>query len=378
VSGRLKPLPEVSAEDAAFIDDMIAKKYVPYQNIPDGPGKTEEEIRALGQMLFPFSPFSFQLAMCVYDWTTPSFTRLVFLKIFEYTKYTGKGQPPIPIDQHSVARKIWTSDWGLYTAQDRDFMHSFMMKPAWSLLDTELQLMNNHTELHHFSDIENRLLSAAMQGLPRTSASSHLQLFSGQPDIYQLGLDHFGIEFLECPSNDGPISKPLADSFKAAITTYISEGKTITTKMVWSFTNNIYHAMHYSNGILLVANHPGDSLIWENAAYITPLSDDPKKTEYAFMAGTQFKVERVNQVEVMNSQLVVIILQPQPHTEQTITTHEIPYEARKGLPRPLKGDEVMHLVEAYKPAPGLPHTQNKTGGRRCACTLWKHAAWSKL
>lgn len=67
VSGRLKPLPDVFAEDATFIDDMIAQKYVPSQNIPDAPGKTVEEIKALGQRLFPFSPYSLQLAMCVYD-----------------------------------------------------------------------------------------------------------------------------------------------------------------------------------------------------------------------------------------------------------------------------------------------------------------------
>lgn len=367
MSGILKPLPEVSAEDAAFIDDMIAQKYVPYQNIPEGPGKTEGEIKTLGKMLFPFSPFSFQLAMCVYDWTTASFARLVFLKIFEYTKYTGKGQPPVPIDQHSVAQEIWTSNWDPYTAQDPDFMHSFMMRPAWSLLDVELQLMNVRTDLHHFSDVENRLLSAAMQALPRTSVFSHWQLFSGQLDIYQLGLDHFGIEFLEHPFNKGPISKPLIEEFKTAITTYISEGKTITTKMVWSFTNSIDDAIHYSNGILLVANHTGDSWVWETAAYVTPLSDDPKKTEYTFMPGTQFEVESIDQATVKNKQVVVITLRPTPNTEQTVTTLEIPDEAREGLPRPLKGDEVAHLVKAYRPALELPHTRNKTGGRRCAC-----------
>lgn len=75
VSGKLKPLPSVRAADAAFIDTMIEGRYVPYPKIPDAPGKSMEEIETLGRRLFPFTPFSFQLAMCVYDWTTASFTR---------------------------------------------------------------------------------------------------------------------------------------------------------------------------------------------------------------------------------------------------------------------------------------------------------------
>ena len=77
---------------------MIEQKYVRYQDIPDAPGKTVEEIRALGLRLFPFSPFSFQLVICVYDRTNASFTRMVFLKIFEYSVYTGAKGLFIPID----------------------------------------------------------------------------------------------------------------------------------------------------------------------------------------------------------------------------------------------------------------------------------------
>lgn len=137
---------------------------MPYQNIPDAPGKTVEEITALGQRLFPFTPHSFQLAMCVYDWTTASFTRMVFLKIFEYT---GVGQAPFPIDQRSIAQLIWASAWKPYKPSDADFMHSFMhsfmMAPAASLQAAETQLAAVAPELHRFSAAENRLLFAALQ-----------------------------------------------------------------------------------------------------------------------------------------------------------------------------------------------------------------------
>lgn len=351
---------------------MIAEKYVPYQNIPEGAGKTVEELKALGERLFPFSHFSFQLAMRVYDWTTASFARLVFMKIFQYR---GIEQTPFPIDQPSITQQIWMSKWGTYTPQDPYFMKSFMMKPASSQQDVQTQLENVATELHKFSDVQNRLLSAAMQALPRTSIMPKSQLFSGQMDIYQLGLEHFGIEFLECPLNKGPVSESLTFAFESATTSYVSQGKTITTKMVWSFTDSVKDAMHYSNGILLVANCPGDSWVWETAAYVTPLSDDPTKTEYTFMAGSQFEVQSVeHQVTIGGKEVVVITLQPKPSMkpkpsiEQAVTRLKIPEIARReGLPGAPKGGEYEHFVACSAASRFNFMPGQKTGGRRRAC-----------
>jgi hypothetical protein len=63
----LKPLLIISDSDTKFMDEMISAKYVSYQGTLDGPGKSVEEIRALGNQFFPFSPYNFQLAMEVYD-----------------------------------------------------------------------------------------------------------------------------------------------------------------------------------------------------------------------------------------------------------------------------------------------------------------------
>ncbi|KAI8966498.1 hypothetical protein F5Y11DRAFT_309491 [Daldinia sp. FL1419] len=364
VSGKLKPLPEVSKKDAEYMSEMIKRKYVPYQKIPDAPGKTEEQIRTLGLQLFPFSPFSFQLAMSVYDWTTASFTRMVFLKIFEYT---GISASPFPIDQKSIAKEIWASNWPPYTPQDEYFMNSFMMKPASTLEDVETQLSNVSDELHEFSNVQNRLLSAAILALPRTSILSRPRLFSGQVDIYQLGLDHFGIEFLECPLNNGPAGTELIFAFADAMSNYISTGKIITTKMVWSFTDNLKDAMHYSNGIILMANCPGDTLVWESAAYVTDISDDPKKTEYVFAPETRFEVKSVNQAKVDDRSIVVIELEPKAAEKQSITDHNIIQEAR-GLTNLPRMGEVAQEVQEWKTAEGHPpHTEHQFGGRRCAC-----------
>ena len=207
VIGRLKPLPTISADDIAFIDKKIKDKFVPYQNIPDAPGKTCAEIKKLGKQFFPFTPHSFQLAMCVYDWTTASFARMVFLKVFEYTGL--KADPDYPLNESEVAKMIWESNWKSYTPKNKDYMNSFLMKPAASLDDVKKQLEVVSKELQNFSVVENRLLSAAISALPRTSVSSKGRLYSGQVDIYQFGLDRFGTEFLECPLNKGPVSESI-------------------------------------------------------------------------------------------------------------------------------------------------------------------------
>lgn len=365
VSGTLKPLPRVSADDANFISTMIMEDYVPYPDIYDSPGLTVEEIKALGRKLFPFSPYSFQLAMCVYDWTTASFTRMVFMKIFEYT---GLPPEPFPVDLKSIACEIWASNWESYTPQNMAFMRSFLMNPADSLDNVEVQLSFVVEVLQNFSSAENRLLSAAMQALPRTSIFEHAQLFSGQLDIYQLGLDHFGIEFLECPLNDGPVGEELVTSFAGALVTFASTRKIITTKMVWSFADSLQDAMHYSNGIVLVANMPDDSVVWDKASDITGLSDDPKKIEYTFMPGTQFEVQGVDSATVDGKQIVVIALQPHSSSEQALARHAISVRESGRMAARFQVDEIMDIVKQYTPTSELPHSRNKAGGRRCACT----------
>ncbi|KAI4162393.1 MAG: hypothetical protein LQ342_003959 [Letrouitia transgressa] len=286
---------------------MIKAKYVPYQALPDVPGKTPDEIQAIGQRLFPFTPYNFELAMSVYDWTTPSFVRLVYLKIFQYTsvKHT-----PFPLDLRSIAEKIYATNWGTYNPHDADFMNSFMMSPASSLRYVQAQLDVVAPMLHESSDAQNRLIAAAMQAMPRTSSFAHAQLFSGQMDIRELGFDYFGIEFLECPLNAGPIGQPLIQAFETALASYVSPGKTITTKMIWSFTDTMEDALHYSNGIVIVAKHLANSVVWNTASYITPLSDDPAKAEYTFPPGSKFKILSIDTITYQGKQIVVIELQP--------------------------------------------------------------------
>ena len=308
VAGTLKPLPQVSSSDAQTLDQMMALKIVPYQNIPDAPGKSTEEIAQLGRQLFPFSPYSFQLAMSIYDWTTADFARMVFYKIFAYT---GIPQSPTPLDLPSIANAIWTSNWPPYVPQNADYMNSFMMTPANSYQEVLDQLQNNYQEVQAFNESENRLLTAAFASMPRTSLIAEPLLYSGQVDIQNLGSQHFAPEFLQCPLNSGPVGVPLEMPLPDALASFIVPGALLTTKMVWSFGNSMAEAMEYQNGIILIAQPPATSLVWDAVSYITPLSDDPTKIEYTFAPGTSFLVKNVEPQTISGKPVTVITLEPQ-------------------------------------------------------------------
>ena len=216
-------------------------------------------------------------------------------------------------------------------------------------------------------------------------------------DIYQLGLDHFGIEFLECPLNKGPVTQPLQIDLASAISSYVSAGRIITTKMAWSFSDNFDEAMHYQTGIILVANFPDDpSWVWETVAYITPLSDDPNKTEYVFALGSRFRVLSTEQTTVQDKQITIINLQPLPLSPATrpgptlrenltvapLTIDDIVQKSAAYAPileqqvrlfheKDMEGEgfSLHDAIPLHKTHPNATHFKlaHKMSGRRCAC-----------
>jgi hypothetical protein len=392
VAGKVKPLPSISVSDIAFYNDMIAKNYVPYPSIPSVPGKSTEEIKKLGAQLFPFTPYSYQLATSIYDWTTTSFARLVFMKIFEYT---GIPQTPPPHDFPSIARAIWQSNWGPYVPSNLEYMNSFMMKPASSEKDVREQLDLVAPQLLELSNVHNRLLFAALQAMPRTSLIAKPHLFSGQVNISQLTVDHFGIGFLECPLNKGPVTQPLKFDFDTALSSFLSAGKIITTKIPISFTDTFDDVMHYQNGIILIANLADDpSWVWETVAYVTPLCDYSKKTEYIFPFGSKYRVLSTERTIVQGTRLVIINLQPLPHspamptlkkdelTVAPLTVNDILQKATAYTPVLEQQVQLLHENDVKEkgislhdaiPLPKAHHNAthfklaHKTSGRRCAC-----------
>ncbi|KAJ0413111.1 hypothetical protein BJY00DRAFT_322509 [Aspergillus carlsbadensis] len=316
VTGKLKALPEISAGDAAYFNSMIASNLVPFAPDEGALGKTQDEIRAIGQRLFPFSPYSFQLAMAIYDWTTASFARMVFIGMFRYSNLyiPRKDREPVaPLDHEGLSNAIWTSNWGAFTAQNAPFMASFLMEPAWSRLGVELQLLDVRDDLVRAVEVEDRLLAAAMRSLPRTSTLARPRLYSGQLDMAHLDIENFGIEFVECPANDGPVCRPLRDTLRTALDTFLAVGSTVTTKVTWSFTDTLEGALHYSNGVLLLLDSCNDDAppcVWESVSYVTPLSNDPKKIEYTSPPGSRFRVLSTEEATYNKRHFLVITLQP--------------------------------------------------------------------
>ena len=303
-SGNLISLPVVSDSDVRNFDWMFKNKYIPYQNIPDEPGKSTDELKKLGLQYFPYSPSSFELAMSVYDWTTADFTRVDFMNIFTYT-----GVKNNPLDLDSIANSIWSADWPPYTPQNKDYMNSFMMVPAKSLQDVQNQLKDKSQALYTNNISESNIIVAALQGMPRTSCIAKPQLFSGQVAISNLGTELFATYFTEMPANNDPSLPPLQMTLTNALNSFIAIGKTITLKSFMSFTDSFEDAQHYSNGIIIIVSPPDGAINWEKCAFITPLSDGPEKIEYLFQPGTEFEVLDIKKVTVDNKKLVELHLQ---------------------------------------------------------------------
>lgn len=300
---RLKPMPSTSPSDIYLVQQMMDLKLIPYQSIPDAPGKPVHEIRVLGKRYFPFTAYSAELAYSVYDWTSPSFVRNLLFKFFAYTGIVDK-----PLDRRTIANVIWTSDWLPFTPRDVDYMRSFLMTPADSEDNVRSQLSVVHEQLHAYSEAQNNILRNAFYAMPRTSVRKVPQLFSGQPDISNLELYHFAPQFCEFPGNAGPTDLPMRMPFEEALQMIFKVNNTITTKAITSFTEYRHHAMKYSNGILLVLNPPPGAVIWEKASYITPLSDDPGKNEYTLTPGCELLIQRVHRATFSGKQVWVFTM----------------------------------------------------------------------
>ena len=262
-TGQLQPFPSVSPDDAKNFDWMMQEKYIPYQNIPDEPGKTTAELKALGKQYFPFSPYSFELAMSVYDWTTADFTRIDFLNMFTYTGVSGE-----PQDMDSIANSIWTANWPPYTPQSADYMNSFMIVPANSLQEVQSKLADKIDSLKTNNVSEVNIIRAALRTMPRTSVIAKPALYSGQVAIANLGTSHFATYFSQLPNNSDSSQPPLEMDISEAVKTFMAQGDTITLKSFMSFTDSREDAMHYSNGILISVIPPDGAVVWEQATYI--------------------------------------------------------------------------------------------------------------
>ena len=302
--GKLTSSPNVSDAELALFRKMMSLKLVPYQNIPDDPGRSVEEIKKIGKHFFPYAPYSFELAMSVYDWTTPCFFRVDMYSFFVYTGVAG-----LPLDLDSIAELIWTANWPPFTHENVDFMWSLMMKPAQTRDEVVSQLNAVHQQVRQFQLVEMNIIKQALWNLPRVSVQDVAVLYHGGPDISNMGMARFCAQFLELPGNVGPVSQPLQLDINQALDTILRNGSVLTTKGFWSYTDSESGAMKYSNGIL-VQVVPGEGAeYWPSAPYITPLSDGPEKTEYLFEPGCRFTVLGHQWLNNQGKQILLLKLQ---------------------------------------------------------------------
>ena len=293
--GNVDKISDPSKQDVELFLLMIKEKYAPYQNIPDAPGRSDEEIHELGKKYFSWLPndTSYAVAMSVYSWTSPDFTRIGYFNLFKYSGLNFGG----PIDSNkfdidTIVEAIWSSNWGTFTPHNYIYMNSFMMKPAATKEDISNQLTNEKlVKLNKHNISQSNLISYALLTMPKTSIKLKDKLYSGQVDISNLGSSKFATYFNQLPANNDLKMAPLDMKLKNALSGFLKVGNIVVYKSFMSFTDSQEDATKYSNGIIVTMLPPDkNDGYWQQCRYITPLSDDPKKIEYLFNIGTKVKV----------------------------------------------------------------------------------------
>lgn len=290
-TGVYTPFPdEVQQTDVDSLREQIERKIIPYQDLPpvDNP-QTMKDIIVLSTRYFPYTKHCPEIATSVWDWTSANFTRIDYFRMFAYTLLQGED---LPLESRAIIDAIWTSAWDPYTADNAAYMNSFMMVPAESEASVAQQFIEVAPTLYTYVNAEINLIAAGLQGLPRTCIEAVPKLYSGQFDISNLSNSQFFAHYEELPANAGPRGAALNMPINQARKGFMAVGNTVTVKGIISFTDSLNEAMHYSNGMLITVEPPADDLVWEKAAYVTPLSTDLDKNEYIFYPGTQYRVKK--------------------------------------------------------------------------------------
>jgi hypothetical protein len=281
----LVAFPPISANDIALVDQMVKQKILPYQQLVGG-ARPFSAVAALAKTFFPWTPYDYQLALALYDWTTADFFRMDVFNYFRFTAYPGQ-----PLSAPDIVHAIWTSSWSPYTPKDAPFMNSMMMIPALSEADVALQYEKVNQQLQTYLDALKRVTAAALDAMPRTSYLSKPKLYSGQVDVSNLSIETFPVYFTQYPGNAGPPPMNMAMPLPQALTTFMQPGQLVNLKSFMSFTDSLEEAIKYSNGIVVEMSpqkDPPTNWNWLQCAYITALSNEVDKTEYLFMPGSQF------------------------------------------------------------------------------------------
>jgi hypothetical protein len=171
------------------------------------------------------------------------------------------------------------------------------------------QLARGSAALQARHAAQQRVLTAALTALPRSSVMQVPQLYGAQVEPLHLVPEHFASGFVEFAGNAGPVGAPLAQPLEEALASWLTIGATVTNKMMWRFVSSMPEAMTYQNGILLILTPPPDSAVWDHAACVTPLSADPHKQEWLIAPGTRFVIRSAGTYPMLGRAVTMLSLQ---------------------------------------------------------------------
>lgn len=288
MAGRVSLLPVLAGETIdAFRSMMEPLKIIPYEDPPGVHVKTKEEIAALGEKYFPGNPYSFDLAMAIYDWTSSNFIRQ---DLFHQLQYTGVAGHPLDLD--TMAGVIFGCNYPGYTHTDANFMHQFLMQPATSETDVYDQLQGVYEQIKPLAIAEMKVFTSGVLSLAPPTVADYPLLYRGAMSMsggYDTG--DFAPSIFEYPGNAGPTTEPLYQAFSEALEGCLKPGSIITTKGPWSFSNDKAGAEVWQNGILITLSPPEGATEWSGCANITEFSINPGTFEIDMPPPTRYRID---------------------------------------------------------------------------------------
>ncbi|CAA6693546.1 MULTISPECIES: hypothetical protein [unclassified Lentimonas] len=303
LAGNVSALPALEgATINAFRSMMEPLKIIPYENPPGVHTKTTAEITALGNTYFPGSPYAFDLAMAIYDWTSSNFIRQ---DLFHQLQYTGVAGTPLDLD--TMAGVIFGCNYPGYTHTDANFMHQFLMQPATSETDVYNQLLDVYEQIKPLAIAEMKVYSAGVLSLAPPTVADYPLLYRGAMSMsggYDTG--DFAPSMFEFPGNAGPTTDPLYQAFSEALEGCLKPGSIVTTKGPWSFSNNKAGAEVWQNGILITLSPPEGAKVWPGCANITEFSINPGTFEIDMPPPTRYRIEGFDWIKLPNKDGVMM------------------------------------------------------------------------
>jgi hypothetical protein len=248
--------------------NRISPPIVPYQR-PSLTPKSPQEIRALGEEYFPNTLNSTDIALSIYDWSQPDFSRINSLLTF--------------------SRFIQDFE-GFWYAFEETPIKCFIFGPPFPECSKDIFFVFRPLNLQ-WNLAQVTLITYGLSLLPANASSDLPALYRGDVEFTKNLFCAQFVEFYNATQSNLPgdpwinFTTPLP----TCVQDYFTPGSFVTTRVLWSTTSDYSTGLGYSRGVFFTILPPPPNQNWggKNIAAFTISTDDE---EYLYPPNSQFQI----------------------------------------------------------------------------------------